>query len=263
MTSSPEPSITACKGRIHSIESFGTVDGPGIRLVIFFKGCPMRCLYCHNPDTWEIGQPYTLLSADEILAQYRKNEVFYEKGGITATGGEPLLQLDFLIDLFEKGHKEKIHTCLDTSGITFHKDHSDKYDRLLAATDLVLLDIKHVDDAIHQKLTGHSNKPVFDFLAYLDQKGKKVIIRHVVVPGWTDDSHYLRLLGQKIAHYRCVMGIDVLGYHTMGVEKYRQLGIDYPLPDAKDLSNEERQKARQCILQGFRSYRLNKKTSLL
>lgn len=259
----PELSTAACKGRIHSIESFGTVDGPGIRLVVFFKGCPMRCLYCHNPDTWQTGQPYSILSVDEILAQYHKNEAFYEKGGITATGGEPLLQLDFLIELFERCHQEGIHTCLDTSGIVFGSGQLHKYDRLLKVTDLVLLDIKHVDDLKHQKLTGHSNKAVYAFLDYLNQHDKKVVIRHVVVPSLTDDPHDLYLLGSKIAHYSCVIGIDVLGYHTMGVAKYRQLGIEYPLSGVKDLSGEERLKARQYILRGFKSYRRKGKTGLL
>ena len=131
-------------GHIHSIESFGTVDGPGVRMVVFTKGCPMRCLYCHNPDTWEMSGG-TDMTSEEILEQFEKNRTFYKTGGITVTGGEPLMQIDFVTDLFEKAKEKNIHTCLDTSGVTFRKDNTEKFDRLVKVTDLVMLDIKVID----------------------------------------------------------------------------------------------------------------------
>ncbi|MBO5930205.1 MAG: radical SAM protein, partial [Clostridia bacterium] len=149
-------------GYIHSTESFGTVDGPGIRYVIFMQGCPLRCLYCHNPDTWEIGAGKEVL-ADDLLTEFRKNRSFYKKGGITVTGGEPLLQIDFLIELFEKAKKEQIHTCIDTSGITFDVKNAaylQKLDRLMQVCDLIMLDIKHIDAERHMRLTGQSNERV-------------------------------------------------------------------------------------------------------
>ena len=167
------------KGLIHSFESFGTVDGPGIRYVVFFQGCPMRCLYCHNPDTWDInsGQMY---DDAQIIANIVRNKSFYKNGGITATGGEPMLQLDFLISLFEKAKNENIHTCLDTSGILFKE--SDKIDKLMQVTDLVLLDIKHMDTNKHKSLTGYENQSVLSFAEYLNCIHKPVWIRYVLVP---------------------------------------------------------------------------------
>ena len=152
-------------GFIHSVESFGTVDGPGIRFVIFLQGCPMRCKYCHNPDTWEINKGVSM-SADELIRQFNKNKSFYSNGGITVTGGEPLLQLDFLLELFEKAKKEGIHTCIDTSGVTYKDVETEfkrKIDRLMEYTDLVMLDIKHIDSEEHRKLTGHGNENILAF----------------------------------------------------------------------------------------------------
>ena len=157
------------KGYIHSTESFGTVDGPGIRFVVFMQGCPLRCLYCHNPDTWdkEKGKETT---ADELLTEYNKNREFYKRGGITVTGGEPLLQLDFVTELFRKSKEQGIHTCLDTSGIVFNKNSAEqvsRFDELIKHTDLVMLDIKHIDPEKHKTLTGSQNSNVLDFAEYL------------------------------------------------------------------------------------------------
>ena len=143
------------KGYIHSIESFGTVDGPGIRFVVFFQGCPMRCLYCHNPDTWAMKGGKEI-SVDEILEKYDSVKSFLKNGGITATGGEPLLQMEFLTELFQKAKEKGIHTCLDTSGITFTPEKRTGFDRLMSVTDLIMLDIKHIDNAEHEKLTSKS-----------------------------------------------------------------------------------------------------------
>lgn len=191
-------------GYIHSLESFGTVDGPGVRFVVFFEGCPMRCQYCHNPDTWVLTDGKQM-EADEIIDRFLRNASFYRTGGITATGGEPMLQIDFLTELFAKAKVHGIHTCLDTSGIMFPGFPEDgeatsditleKIDRLLDVTDLVMLDIKHIRDEDHRKLTGHSNKNILAFARYLDQRKKPVWIRHVVVPGITFEEAELTELG--------------------------------------------------------------------
>ena len=160
--------MRACNtGRIHSVESFGTVDGPGIRFVVFFQGCPMRCLYCHNPDTWGT-EGGTEMTVDELLAAYQRNKGFYRQGGITATGGEPLLQLPFLTELFTAAKEQGIHTCLDTSGIVYQPDRQGEFDALFAATDLVLLDIKHADPQGHRQLTGQDQSPVLAFARALE-----------------------------------------------------------------------------------------------
>lgn len=242
------------KGRIHSIESFGTVDGPGIRLVVFFQGCPMRCLYCHNPDTWN-PKDGTEMPVEEILALYEKNRTFYKNGGITATGGEPLVQMDFLEELFREAKKRNIHTCLDTSGIAFRKNRTQAFERLIKVTDLVMLDIKHADTNRHREITGHPNTPVLDFLKFLDCHNTPVWVRHVLVPGLTDTPDDLIHLGQILADYHCLKVLDVLPYHTMGKLKYDELGMEYPLKNTREATKNEVYQARQYILQGMRSRR--------
>ncbi len=244
-------------GHIHSVESFGTVDGPGIRYVIFMQGCPLRCLYCHNPDTWEIGKGKEV-SADELLTEYCKNRSFYAKGGITVTGGEPLLQIDFLIELFEKAKREHIHTCIDTSGITFDERNTaylQKLDKLMMFCDLVMLDIKHIDSDCHQRLTGQKNERVLRFAEYLDKKGIPIWIRHVVVPGHTDDADALQRLGNFIGKLKNLYALDVLPYHTMGVAKYKELGIAYPLEGVPALEKSKAVWAKKHIMQGIREIR--------
>ena len=205
------------EGHIHSTESFGTVDGPGIRFVVFFQGCPMRCLYCHNPDTWTVGGgDQNLRSVESLLKEYDGIKEFLHDGGITATGGEPLLQMPFLTELFEAAKKKGIHTCLDSCGITFRQERRAEFDRLMAATDLVMLDIKHIDDAEHQKLTGQSNKHILEFAEYLKEKNVPVWIRHVVVPTITLNDEYLYRLGYFIGGLDNLKALDVLPYHTMG-----------------------------------------------
>lgn len=249
--------MTQSSGFIHSIESFGTVDGPGIRFVVFFQGCPMRCLYCHNPDTWHLtdGQQMTV---EEILAQFRKNKAFYTKGGITATGGEPLMQLDFLTALFEAAKAEGVHTCLDTSGITFRPEEeqlTERFDRLMDATDLIMLDLKQVIPERHKALTGQSNENILAFARYASEKGKRLWIRHVVVPGWTDDEESLTALGRFMAELNSVKALDVLPYHTLGVHKYQQMGVPYPLEGVEPLEQMDAERARSVILQAFRENR--------
>lgn len=243
-------------GYIHSIESFGTVDGPGVRFVVFLQGCPMRCMYCHNPDTWKISAG-NVITSDEILDQYEKCRAFLKNGGITVTGGEPLLQMDFVTELFKKAKKKDIHTCIDTSGITFSENKTGKFDELMEVTDLVMLDIKHIDDEEHIKLTGHSNKNILMFAQYLDKLKKPVWIRHVVVPGITMNKEYLERLGEFIGKLSNVKALDVLPYHDMGKVKYKALNMDYPLNDTPGLSREEALRAKEIILSGIRSIRNN------
>ncbi len=244
-------------GRIHSIESFGTVDGPGVRLVVFLQGCPMRCQYCHNPDTWKIGGG-TEMTVAQIMAQYEKNRSFYSRGGITCTGGDPLVQIGFVTELFTEAARRGIHTCLDTSGITFQPDKPEvleRFDRLMAVTDLVMLDIKHIDPEGHLKLTGQPLEPILAFARYLDQKAIPVWIRHVVVPGITYDQTELYRLGRFIGTLSNVKALDVLPYHDMGKVKYQNLGIDYPLKDTRPLGKDEALAAKKMILKGIRDTR--------
>lgn len=239
-------------GHIHSTESFGTVDGPGIRFVIFFQGCPMRCLYCHNPDTWESGAGM-LMTADELIQAYEHNQAFYQNGGITATGGEPLLQLEFLTELFTLAKSKSIHTCLDTSGICFNPVCPEKYTPLLSVTDLVMLDIKHIDDDRHKALTGHSNQNILAFAEYLSQKNIPLWIRHVIVPDWTDNQDEQIRLGYFLGGLRSLKALDVLPYHDMGKSKYHQLGIPYPLEDTPPVQTESAALARQQIIKGMKN----------
>ncbi len=245
------------KGYIHSKESFGTVDGPGIRYVLFMQGCPMRCLYCHNPDTWQT-QGGTEVTNEEILAEYKKNISFYSRGGITVTGGEPLMQTDFLIDLFRKAKAEGIHTCIDTSGITYSESNEayiKKLDELMRYTDLVMLDIKHIDSERHKALTSHPNENILAFAKYLERKNIPLWVRHVIVEGYTDDPVYLHELGRFIGALRNLKALDVLPYHTMGKSKYDELGIDYPLAHLKSLDRKRAEEAKAHIMAGLREVR--------
>ena len=244
-------------GRIHSLESFGTVDGPGTRFVVFVQGCPMRCAYCHNPDTWEMNAG-TIMEASEIMEQFERNRSFYEKGGITVTGGEPLMQVDFLIELFTECKKKNVHTCIDTSGIAFNpknKEWMAKLDHLMTLTDLVMLDIKHIDPEHHKELTGQPNAPILAFAEYLSEKNVDTWIRHVVVPGITDDPVYLEKLGYFIGGLRSLKALDVLPYHTMGKPKYEKLGIDYKLKDVPAMSQDKAIECKKVILDGIRKRR--------
>jgi pyruvate formate lyase activating enzyme len=242
------------KGRIHSIESFGTVDGPGIRLVVFLQGCPMRCLYCHNPDTWDMDGG-TEMGAEEIVAQFERERAFYSKGGITVTGGEPLMQLDFLIELFSLAKSRGIHTCLDTSGIIYGSATRPRLSELMRYTDLVMLDIKHIDAEKHRTITGADNRSVLDFARFLDEIGVEIWIRHVIVEGYTDSEDDLYRLGKFIGTLKHVKALDVLPYHSLGVAKYRELGIDYPLGDMPSLDKSRAIAAREHILRGIRDAR--------
>ncbi len=219
------------QGRVHSIETFGAVDGPGIRFVVFLQGCPMRCLYCHNPDTWQVDAG-RLMTVQELLVEIKKYKNYFGvDGGVTVTGGEPLMQIDFVIELFRVLKKDKIHTCIDTSGVLFcdEKNVRKKYDELMKYTDLVLLDLKQINEQKHQILTGHINQNILNFAHYLDAKKIPVWIRFVLVPTVTDDITDIKKLKEFIDALKNVVKIEVLPYHTMGEKKYAELQIDYRL----------------------------------
>lgn len=244
-------------GYIHSKETFGTVDGPGVRYVLFLQGCPMRCLYCHNPDTWAAfgGKPMTV---KEVLDDFEKYRPFLKDGGITLSGGESLVQMDFVIDLFEACKERNIHTCLDTCGVTYRDDNPEliaKFKRLIDSTDIVMLDIKHVNPRQHKVLTGHTNENIIKFLGFLDEYNVNTWIRHVIVPRITFNKDFLYQTGELLGNYDCITAIDVLPYHTMGVNKYKELGFKYPLEGVEALSNDDAAKAKQIILMGRKATR--------
>ena len=240
-------------GYVHSTESFGTVDGPGVRFVVFLQGCPMRCQYCHNPDTWQMNTG-NRRSAQSLIQDYERNKAFYNKGGITVTGGEALMQIDFVLELFTLAKEKGIHTCLDTSGITYRpgtSSYNEKLDALMKVTDLVMLDIKHIDPEGHKVLTGHDNAGILAFAKYLDERQVNVWIRHVVVPGITDDETLLARLGTFLGTLSNIKALDVLPYHVMGVTKYQQLGIDYPLDGVPAATKDQAAKAKMIILAAY------------
>lgn len=244
-------------GRIHSIETLGTVDGPGIRYVVFMQGCPLRCRYCHNPDTWDLNGG-TSITVREIFEDYERYSPYLKNGGLTLTGGEPLLQMDFVLETFREAKERGIHTCLDTSGIIMEKEERikrEKLDLLAKLTDLVLLDIKHIQDDRHKTLTGRSNKEVLEFARFLDEQDVDMWIRHVVVPGITDYEEDLEKLGMFIGSLKHMKALDVLPYHNMGKVKYKAMGLDYSLDGAHDLTKEEAIKAKQIIVRGFQKGR--------
>lgn len=231
--------------RIHSMESFGTVDGPGIRFVLFLQGCHLKCKYCHNRDTWDIngGEEKTLEEIIEKIKNY-KNYITISGGGVTVTGGEPLLQVKFLIELFKELKKENIHTCIDTSGMV---NITDDIKELLQYTDLVLLDIKHIDDEKCKNLVGVSNKKELEFARYLSDNNIKMWIRQVLVPGYTDDEKDLQKLKEFIGTLKTVEKIQILKYHSMGKYKWEKLGLKYSLEGVRDATAKDEEIAKKIL----------------
>ncbi len=235
-------------GRIHSTESFGSVDGPGVRFVIFMQGCRLRCRYCHNPDTWKTDEGGKMQSADELLdAAERYRGYWGSEGGITMSGGEPLLQIDFLLDLFRKAKQRDVNTCIDTAGQPFTREepYFSKFRELCGVTDLFIADIKHIDPQRHIELTGKDNGNILDMLRFLSDIGKPVWIRHVLVPGITDDDGFLRRTAEFIQTLGNVRKVEVLPYHSFGIYKWEMLGIPYSLrdtqpPDKDRVANAQR-----------------------
>ena len=235
--------------RVHSVESFGSVDGPGIRFVIFLKGCAMRCQYCHNPDTWDRAGG-NLRSVDDVLSQALRYRSYWgEKGGITVSGGEALLQIQPLTELFHKAKDLGINTCLDTSAQPFSRKDGrfSAFEALMKYTDLVLLDIKHIDNDAHKRLTGWENENILDCARYLSDIHKSVWIRHVLVPGINDDDESLHRLRSFIDTLSNVERVEVLPYHDLGVYKWEQLGIPYKLTDVKPPTEESVLHARKIL----------------
>ena len=236
-------------GYIHSLESFGSVDGPGVRYVIFLSGCAMRCQFCHNPDTWNMqaGTPYT---ADELLEKALRYRSYWgSKGGITVSGGEPLLQIDFLLELFTKAKEKGVHTTLDTCGNPFTREEPffSKFEKLMEVTDLVMLDIKHMDEEQHVLLTGQKNDNILDMAKYLSDTGKSMWIRHVLVPERSDRDDYLWKLHDFIEKLNHVERVEVLPYHTLGVYKWKELGIPYGLEGIEPPTQERIQNANEIL----------------
>ncbi|CRZ34870.1 pyruvate formate lyase activating enzyme [Herbinix hemicellulosilytica] len=222
-------------GRIHSLESFGTVDGPGIRFVVFMQGCPLRCQYCHNPDTWDVnkGKEYTPQELMNEIIKY-KPYIDYSKGGVTFTGGEPLLQADFLLEVSKLCKEKGISVAIDTSGFIFNE----KVKELLEYTDLVLLDIKNYDPLVYKIVTGVSLSPTLKFLDYLKEKNIATWVRYVVVPNLTDNLDAVKKLSDHLDGYPNVEKIELLAFHKMGEYKWKELGLEYKLTDTKEPSKE-------------------------
>lgn len=238
------------KGNVHLIESFGSVDGPGIRFIIFLKGCPLRCRFCHNPDTWAIAKG-EMRTADELIEQALRYKTYWgKKGGITVSGGEPLVQIDFLIELCKTAKEKGIHVTIDTSGQLFTREgvFFEKFNELMKYVDLLLLDIKHIDAEKHKWLTGKSNESILDCARYLSEINKPVWIRHVLVPGVNDSDEYLIPLRQFIDTLNNVEKVEVLPYHTLGLFKWEELGIEYGLKGVEPPTAESVEHAKSILI---------------
>ncbi len=234
---------------IHSVESFGSADGPGVRYIVFLKGCAMRCKYCHNPDTWA-GQGEDWQTPEEVLNKALRYKNYWKKnGGITVSGGEALLQIDFVTELFRLAKEKGVNTCLDTSGNPFTRQEPffGKFRKLMEVTDLFMLDIKHMDPAGHRKLTGCDNANILDMARFLSDSGKAMWIRHVLVPGITDDEEQLTSLRKFIDTLKTVERVEILPYHTLGVFKWKELGIPYQLEGVEPPTEEQVKRAKKVM----------------
>lgn len=236
------------KGNIHSFESFGTKDGPGIRFVFFMQGCPLRCLYCHNPDTWNMNDKAYEMTAEEAFEGVSKVKNFIKSGGITVSGGEPLLQPDFVLELFKLCKADGLHTAIDTSGYILNE----KVKSVLDLTDLVLLDIKHINPTKYENLTARPLEPTKYFMQYLSEMKKPVWLRYVLVPQFTDEEQDLHDWAKYVSLFPNVERVDILPFHQMGIHKWAQMGRDYKLADIRPPSNSDILKAENI----FKSYGL-------
>ena len=246
------------KGYVHSIETFGLVDGPGVRYVLFVQGCKMRCRYCHNPETWKIctdedekmdvGLGWQ--TAKEAFDRaYRYQNYWKNNGGITVSGGEPLLQIDFVTELFRYAKEKGVHTTLDTSGSVYGEEPAtvEKFEKLMEVTDLVMLDIKEMDEEKHKKLTGRSNKNILAMADKMNEMGKEMWIRHVLVPGLTDGKEDLKALRKKLDEWTNVSRVEILPYHTLGLFKWENLGIPYSLEGVPGPTEEQVKDAEEIL----------------
>ena len=239
------------KGRINQLESFGTVDGPGIRFVVFFQGCPLRCQFCHNPDTWEPnlegvennGKGSGEFTPDQLVEEVLRYKNYIRTGGVTATGGEPLMQPEFLREFFRLCKEEGIHTCLDTSGAIYNE----KALAVMEYTDLVMLDLKTLDDNLHKTYTGATRENNHRWMEHLQKIGKPTWIRHVVVPTITDNEERLQAVADYISQYSCIERVELLEYHIMGEAKYQKMGIPYPLQGIPPIQPERLNEIREMF----------------
>ncbi len=239
---------TNIKGYVHSLETFGLVDGPGVRFVVFLQGCAMRCQFCHNPETWKSGgEEWT--AADLWSKALRYKNYWSKNGGVTVSGGEPLLQIDFLIEFLRFAKKSGAHTAIDTAGQPFSDSAQwlSKFEKLMEYTDLVILDIKDMDEQAHIKLTGKTNSNILQMAQWLSEHNKTMWIRHVLVPDLTDDENDLRKMHGFISSLKTVERVEILPYHTLGLAKWISLGIDYPLNDVKTPTPEQIKKAEEIL----------------
>lgn len=244
----PHSYFLIMKGYIHSFESFGTKDGPGIRFVLFMQGCPLRCLFCHNPDTWKMNDYKHELPPEDAFKEIQKVKGFIKSGGVTISGGEPLLQPEFINELFLLCKKEGIHTAIDTSGYILN----DKVKETLENTDLILLDVKHINPNKYEDLTAKALEPTLNFLEYLSKIEKPTWIRYVLVPGWTDAEEDLHNWAKYISQYKNIGRVDILPFHQMGQHKWEQLGLEYKLRDTPSPSSDDIKKVESI----FKSYNL-------
>ena len=249
--------MSICKGRISTTESFGSVDGPGIRFIVFVQGCRYRCQYCHNPETWEREDGYEA-TAEEIFRQAWRYRPYWKRtGGITVSGGEPLLQLEFVTELFRLAKEKGVNTVIDTAGepFTYDEPFFSAFETLLPLSDLFLLDLKQIDDAKHRTLTGTSNESALALARFLSERGKRMWIRHVLVPGWTTGEEDLGRLSEFIAGLKTVDRVEVLPYHAMALHKYEELRLPYRLGDTPAPTAEEIASAEEILRVGeYRGY---------
>ena len=238
--------------KIHSIETFGVHDGPGIRLVLFAQGCPFRCLYCHNPDTQDLETEKTeSKTIDEIIELLEREKPYFgkngSKGGLTVSGGEPTLQAKELTVLFKKAKEAGFHTCLDSAGPIVSKE----IEELYRFTDLLLLDVKHIDENWHRKLVGQGNEKVLQNAKIREKSGREMWLRYVLVPGWTDQEEHLIAWAKYFAHFKTVSRVEILPYHELGKHKYQELGREYLLADVKPPDQAEIQQAKDIFTEYF------------
>ena len=239
------------KGNVHNIETFGTFDGPGVRYVLFLQGCPFQCKFCHNRDSWST-ETNSLMSVEDVLSDFETYKAFYRNGGITVSGGEPLMQTEFVRELFKAAKEKGIHTTLDTSAACFNHKKAALIREILTYTDLVLLDIKHIDEDKHKSLTNASNKQVLAFLDLLETIGKPTIIRHVLIPGINDDENSIDRLEGHLMNYRCVDKVEVLPYHTNGKFKWEAMGLTYPLEGVPAMDKQTAKAIEERLNQSIR-----------
>ena len=238
-------------GRIHSFETFALVDGPGIRCAVFLHGCALRCKYCHNPNTWHPCDRLIHMTPAELRQKLVRYRNYWKKnGGVTFSGGEPLLQMDFVTETFRLLKKDGVHTAIDTAGQPFSPkdpDWMNRFDALMNVTDLVILDLKQFDDQLHRDLTGYGNQNILAMAQYLSSRGKDMWIRHVLVPGVTDDEVDLTNMSTFISTLNTVRRVEILPYHTLGLSKWRQLGLEYPLEGVRTPTEEEIRRAEDIL----------------